>query len=92
MGFQKLKGSKKVIWGKYCPTNPSHGLLLPIHSNMTNDAWVCPSAQHTRSKPPTKSTFTDEEADGKPEAPRSGGHKGNLLIELHSPTDTRSSR
>lgn len=56
---------KMQIWGKTCPADENHGFLLPFHDSKTNDAWICPHAGHTRSKPPTKSTFTDEEADGK---------------------------
>ena len=59
------KVGKMQTWGKVCPTNENHGQLLPFHDSKTRDAWICPHAEHARSKPPTKSTFTDEEADGK---------------------------
>ena len=61
--MRKVVG-KMQKWGKTCPTDESHGLLLPFYDSKSRDAWICPHAGHARSPPPTRSTFTDEEADG----------------------------
>ena len=62
--MRKLGKGRMHHWGILCPTDENHGPLLALYDSKTEDAWICPHAGHSRSSPPTKSTFTDREADG----------------------------
>lgn len=65
-----MKASAATRFGLVCPTDPSHGLLIPNPGDETQ-GWYCPNQAHDgRSDkhkdgpiPPTRSRFTTEEAE-----------------------------